>query len=231
MDVYIDSFLLGIVPVVELLGRRVGMVSSSRDAGAVEQKHISARPALGSGADGHLACLPWFLGCAHGGGGPPLVQGRKLSGSQVEMQVENLSQQVCALALGMMGVPGLLGASQVALVVKNPSASAEDIKDMGLIPGLRMIPWRRAWQPMPWRIPWTEEPGGLQSMGSQSQIGLKQLSTHTYLFRMQPGLAFSHRPSLVASTQPCDGEWSLAQVAAVETEAQARVPLVAELVR
>ena len=23
-----------------------------------------------------------------------------------------------------------------------------------------------------WRIPWTEEPGGLQSMGSQSQTGL-----------------------------------------------------------
>ena len=30
-----------------------------------------------------------------------------------------------------------------------------------------------------WRIPWTEEPGGLQSMGSQSQTRLKQLSTHT----------------------------------------------------
>ena len=29
-----------------------------------------------------------------------------------------------------------------------------------------------------WRIPWTEEPGGRQSIGSQSQIGLKQLSTH-----------------------------------------------------
>ena len=33
------------------------------------------------------------------------------------------------------------------------------------------IPWRRAWQPTPvilaWRIPWTEEPGGLHSMGSQ----------------------------------------------------------------
>ena len=38
-------------------------------------------------------------------------------------------------------------------------------------------PWvrkirRRKWQPTPvffaWRIPWTEEPGGLQSMGSQS---------------------------------------------------------------
>ena len=30
-----------------------------------------------------------------------------------------------------------------------------------------------------WRIPWTEEPGGLQPMGSQkSQTWLKQLSTH-----------------------------------------------------
>ena len=28
-----------------------------------------------------------------------------------------------------------------------------------------------------WRIPWTEEPGGLQSLGSYSQTGLKRLST------------------------------------------------------
>ena len=28
-----------------------------------------------------------------------------------------------------------------------------------------------------WKIPWAEEPGGLQSMGLQSQT---QLSTHTY---------------------------------------------------
>ena len=28
-----------------------------------------------------------------------------------------------------------------------------------------------------WEIPWTEEPGGLQSMGSQSQT---QLSMHAY---------------------------------------------------
>ena len=32
------------------------------------------------------------------------------------------------------------------------------------------IPWRKAWQPTPvilaWRIPWTEEPGRLQSIGS-----------------------------------------------------------------
>ena len=44
------------------------------------------------------------------------------------------------------------------------------------------IPWRRAWQPniliLDWRIPWIEEPGRLQSMGSQSKTWLKQLSTH-----------------------------------------------------
>ena len=31
-----------------------------------------------------------------------------------------------------------------------------------------------------WRIPWTEESGGLQSIGSQSQTRLKWLSTNTY---------------------------------------------------
>ena len=31
-----------------------------------------------------------------------------------------------------------------------------------------------------WRIPWTEEPGRLQSIGSQSGTGLKQLSTHKF---------------------------------------------------
>ena len=32
-----------------------------------------------------------------------------------------------------------------------------------------------------WRIPWTEGPGGLQSMGSQSQTQLKRLITHAPL--------------------------------------------------
>ena len=30
-----------------------------------------------------------------------------------------------------------------------------------------------------WRIPWTEEPGGLQSIGTQSQTRLKRQSIHT----------------------------------------------------
>ena len=30
------------------------------------------------------------------------------------------------------------------------------------------------------RIPWTEEPGGLQSIGSKSQTGLKRLGRHIW---------------------------------------------------
>ena len=42
----------------------------------------------------------------------------------------------------------------------------------GFDPWVGKIPWRRAWQPtsvfLPGESPWTEEPGGLQSIGSQS---------------------------------------------------------------
>ena len=41
----------------------------------------------------------------------------------------------------------------------------------GFDPLVGKIPWRRAWQPTPVflseEFPWKEEPGGLQSMGSQ----------------------------------------------------------------
>ena len=39
-----------------------------------------------------------------------------------------------------------MGASQVALVVKNSSPSAGDTRDTGLIPGLGRFPDRGAWQ-------------------------------------------------------------------------------------
>ena len=61
-------------------------------------------------------------------------------------------------------------------VVKNPPANAEDV---GLIPGTddslkkEMATHSNI---LVWKIPWTEEPGGLQSVGSQSQT---QLSMHT----------------------------------------------------
>ena len=61
--------------------------------------------------------------------------------------------------------------AQVALVVKNPSADAGNVKRLGFSPWVREIPWRRKWLPtplfLPGVIPWTEEPGGLESMGSQ----------------------------------------------------------------
>ena len=34
-------------------------------------------------------------------------------------------------------------------------------------PWLGKIPWKKEWLPIAWRIPWTEEPDRLQSMGSQ----------------------------------------------------------------
>ena len=61
-------------------------------------------------------------------------------------------------------------ASQVALVAKNLPAYAGDMRDEGSIFG-----WGRSLEEgvvthsniLAWRIPWTEEPGRLQFIGSQ----------------------------------------------------------------
>ena len=65
-------------------------------------------------------------------------------------------------------------------MVKNLAAIAGDTREEGLIPGLGRSPGKEKGYPLlsekamaphsstlSWRIPWTEEPGGLQSMGSQ----------------------------------------------------------------
>ena len=60
----------------------------------------------------------------------------------------------------IQGLPGWLS-------VKNPSANAGD---MGLIPGSGRSPEGGNgdhFSILVWKIPWTEEPGGLQSMGLQ----------------------------------------------------------------
>ena len=58
--------------------------------------------------------------------------------------------------------------SQVAAVVKNLPASAGDLRDVCLIPG-QEDPLEKEMaihsSILAWRIPWTEEPDGLQSMG------------------------------------------------------------------
>ena len=56
-------------------------------------------------------------------------------------------------------------------MVKNLPANAGDLRDQVLIPGLGSSPGGRMATHssiLAWRIPWAEEPGGLQTMGSQT---------------------------------------------------------------
>ena len=64
----------------------------------------------------------------------------------------------------------------MVLVMKNPPASAGDARDAGSTLG-QEDPLEEGMAThssiLAWRIPWTEEPGGLQSMGSQSRTRLR----------------------------------------------------------
>ena len=57
----------------------------------------------------------------------------------------------------------------MALVAKNSPANIGNIRDAGTTPGLE-DPLEEGmatyYSIVGWRIPWTKEPGGLQSMGS-----------------------------------------------------------------
>ena len=61
----------------------------------------------------------------------------------------------------------LLRVALVAQRAKNLPA----MRETGFDPWMGKIPWRRAWQRapvfLPGESPWTEEPGGIQSMESQ----------------------------------------------------------------
>ena len=68
--------------------------------------------------------------------------------------------QVIAISEGFPG-----GASG-----ENPPTNAENIRDAGSIPGSGRCPGGGRSNPLhilAWRIPWTEKPGGLQSIGLQ----------------------------------------------------------------
>ena len=56
----------------------------------------------------------------------------------------------------------------MALVVKNPPANAGDLRDAGSISESELLEEGMAAHSsiLAWRIPWTEDPGGLLSMGS-----------------------------------------------------------------
>ena len=61
-------------------------------------------------------------------------------------------------------------ASQVMLVVKNLLPNARDIRDAEFDPWVGKIPLEEGMAThssiLTWRIPWTEEPGGLRSIGA-----------------------------------------------------------------
>ena len=56
---------------------------------------------------------------------------------------------------------------------------------------MRKVPWNRKWQLapvfLPWKIPWTEEPGRLQSMGSQ-RVGQDWVTKHSHTQNWVPCL-------------------------------------------
>ena len=62
---------------------------------------------------------------------------------------------------------------------KNQPANAGDARDVGSTPGSGRSPEVGDGNPL-WKIAWTEEPGRLQSMGSQRVRQTEGLSTHTH---------------------------------------------------
>ena len=91
------------------------------------------------------------------------------------------------------------------------------MQETGFHSWVRKIPWSRQWQThssiLAWRIPWTEEPGGLQSMGlSQTQLNnWTHTHTHTHTHTLPNSMllalmAFS--PSVPAKVVPAGGERS-----------------------
>ena len=58
--------------------------------------------------------------------------------------------------------------ASVALMAKNPPTNAGDVRDVDSIPGLGRSPGDLGAthsRVLAWRIPWTKEPGRLQSIG------------------------------------------------------------------
>ena len=63
-------------------------------------------------------------------------------------------------------------------------ANVGDARDLGLIPWLGRSPGvgnGTYSSSLAWKIPWTEEPDGLQSMESQESDIIEGMSTHTHI--------------------------------------------------
>ena len=89
----------------------------------------------------------------------------------------------------------------VALVAKNPPASAGDKREVGLIPGSGRFPGGGHGNPLQYscleKSPWTEEPGGPQSMGSQRV-------RHDWATSLRFAFAIVTYKVLISAVQPSD---------------------------
>ena len=70
-------------------------------------------------------------------------------------------------------------------MVKNLPANAGDARDVGLIPGVRKIPWKEEMATfssiLAWKLPWTEQPGGHSPHGCKESDVTEHTNTHKQL--------------------------------------------------
>ena len=108
-------------------------------------------------------------------------------------------------------------------MLNRPSCKSRRHKRHWFDPFVGKTSWRRKWQPTPvfltWKIPWTEEPGGLQSMGLQLDM-TENTHTHTHKHtRTQNTVTHSLSPFLLPQWltalqcrgpgfHPWSGSWS-----------------------
>ena len=89
----------------------------------------------------------------------------------------------------------------MALAVKNLSANAGDARDVGSIPevgrSLEEEMEATCSSILAWEITWTQEPGGLQSTGSQ-RVRHDSAHTHTQLFYSVVLVSAVYDPSLLS---------------------------------
>ena len=87
-------------------------------------------------------------------------------------------------------------------MIKSPPANAGDAgdsRDVGSIPGLGRSPGGGEIHILAWEISWTEEPGGLQSMGSQTVGHNYRLNNNNkYRARWDAQCSTDHRSRLTA---------------------------------
>ena len=76
---------------------------------------------------------------------------------------------------------------------KEPACQSRRYKRCWFDPWVGKIPWRRPWQPTPVFLPresMTEEPGGLQSMGSQSDMTTATQHAHARIYNKEVSTCF-----------------------------------------